>query len=95
MWAAKPNWGKTVGSMPQVRQQVKRKTAANSGRPVDCTVRVGCKATIKAGVVKPYGQACLKETIKSGREKQDLLAAKPGRGPVSLDLRGWSAEKKR
>ena len=62
---------------------------------MDCTVRTGCKAMIKAGAVKPYGQVSRKETRKSGREKQDLLAAKPGRGSVSLDRRGSGAERKR
>ena len=61
---------------------------------MDCTVRTGCKAMIKAGVVKPYGQACRKETRKSGRGKQDLLAATPGRGSVSLGRRGRGAERK-
>ena len=61
---------------------------------MDCTVRTGCKATIKAGVVKPFGQVCRKETRTSGQEKQDLLAVKPGRGSVSLDRRGRGAEKK-
>ena len=40
------------------------KNGAKWGRPVDCTVRTGCKAVIKAGVVKPYGQVCRKETRK-------------------------------
>ena len=62
---------------------------------MDCTVRTGCKAMIKAGVVKPYGQTCRKEKRKSGREKQDLLAAKPGRGSVPSDRRGRGAERKR
>ena len=61
---------------------------------MDCTVRTGCKAMIKAGVVKPYGQICRKETRKSGREKEDLLVAKPGRGSESLDRRGRGAKKK-
>ena len=61
---------------------------------MDCTVRTGCEATMKAGVVKPYGQVCRKETRKSGGEKQDLLAAKPGRGLVSLDCRGRDAKNK-
>ena len=61
---------------------------------MDCTVRTGCKAMTKAGVVEPYGQICQKESRKSGREKQDLLAAKPGRGSVSLNRRGKGAEKK-
>ena len=71
------------------------KAGAKRVRPVNCTVRTGCKATIKAGVVEPYRQECRKETRKSSREKQDLLAAKPGRGSVSLDRRGRGAEKKR
>ena len=29
---------------------------------MDCTVRTGCKATMKAGVVEPYGQVCRKKT---------------------------------
>ena len=49
---------------------------------------------ILAGVVKPYGQVCRQETRKGGREKQNLLAAKPGRGAVSLGRRGRGAEKK-
>ena len=48
----------------------------------------------KAGVVKPYVQVCRKETRKSSREKQDLIAAKPTRGSVSLDRRGRGAEGK-
>ena len=61
-----------------------------------CTAQSGraSKAMIKAGVVKPHGQVYRKETRKSGREQQDLLAAKPGRGSVSLDRRGRGAEKK-
>ena len=35
-----------------------------------------------------------KRNKKSGREKQDLLAAKPGRGSMSLDRRGSGSEKK-
>ena len=70
------------------------KTGAKRRRPVDCTVRTGCKAITKAGVVQPYGKVCRKESRKSGREKQDLLAAKPRRGPVSLDRRGRGAGKK-
>ena len=62
---------------------------------MDCTVRTGFKAMIKAGVVEPYGQVCRTETRKGGREKQDLLAAKPGRGSVPLDRSGRGAEKKR
>ena len=50
---------------------------------------------IKAGVVKPYGQVFRKDTRKSGREKQDLLAAKPERESVSLDRRGSDDERKR
>ena len=80
--------------MRQVRQQAKRKTGAKRGRRVDCTVRTGCKPMIMDGFVKPYGQICRKKTVKSGREKQDLLAAEPGRGSVSLDRRGRGAEKK-
>ena len=72
----------------------KEKTGAKRGRPVDCSVRKGCKAMFKAGVVKPYGQAGREETRRSGREKQDLLAAKPGRGSESLDRRDRGAEKK-
>eukprot|EP00904_Undaria_pinnatifida_P003942 jgi/Undpi1/13549/HiC_scaffold_8.g03208.m1 len=81
--------------MRQLRQQAKSKTGAKRGGPVDCTVRTGCKPMIKAGVVEPYGQVSQKETRKSGREKQDLLAAKPERGSVSLDRRGSGAEKKK
>ena len=57
-------------------------------------LRTGCKATIKAGVVKRYRQVCRKETRQSGREEQNLLAAKSGRGSVSLDRRGRGAAKK-
>ena len=49
---------------------------------------------IKAGVVKPYGRVCRKEERKNGREKQDLLALKPGRGSVSLNRRDMGAKKK-
>ena len=69
------------------------KIGGQEERPVNCTVRTGCKAMIEAGVV--YGQICRKEPRKSGREEQDLLAAKPGRGSVSLDRRGRGAEKKK
>ena len=62
---------------------------------MDSTVRTGCKAMTKAGVVKPYGQVRRKKTRKSGREKQDLLAAKPGRGSVPLDRRDRGAKKKK
>ena len=58
------------------------------------TVRTGCKATIKAGVVEPYGQVCRKSTRKSGRDKQELLAAKPGRESVSLDRRAGVPRKR-
>ena len=37
------------------------------GRPADCTIRTGCKATTKAGVVKPHGQVCRKDSRQSGR----------------------------
>ena len=84
-----------MGPMRQVRQQAKSKTGAKRGPSVDCTVRTGCKPMVKDGVVKPYGQVCRKETRKSGREKQDLSAAKPGRGQLSLDRRGSGAERKR
>ena len=70
------------------------KTGAKRGRPVDCTVRTGCKATIRAGVVKPYGQVCRKETRKVVERSKTFFAAKPGRGSVSLDRRGRGAEKK-
>ena len=83
-----------MGPMQQVRQQCKIKTGTKRGWPVDCTVSTGCTATINAGVVKPYGQVCRNDTTKTDREKQDLLAAKPGRGSVSLDPRSTSAEKK-
>ena len=49
---------------------------------------------ITSGVVKPLGQVCRKKNNKSGQEEQYLLAAKPGRGSVSLDRRGRGTEKK-
>ena len=53
-----------MGPMRQVRQQGKSKTGAKRGRPVDCTVRTGCNAMTKVGVVEPNGQVCRKETRK-------------------------------
>ena len=57
---------------------------------MDCTVRTGCKAVFNAGVCEPYGQVSRTETRKSG----DLLAAKLGRGSVSLDHRVRGTKKK-
>ena len=34
------------------------------GRPVDCTVRTGCKPVMMADVVKPYGQVLGKKQDK-------------------------------
>ena len=38
------------------------KTGAKRERPVNRTVRTGCKAMIKASVLKPYGQVRRTET---------------------------------
>ena len=53
-----------MGPMRQVRQQAKSKTGAKRERPMDCTVRTGCKTMIMDGVVNPMGRYAEKKQEK-------------------------------